>query len=89
MPASYFKNMGLENNQSIKLINAERVGYYGGMSIPDLMSATQPELQNTQVIIFNGRENEATKILETGYQLEKSFAKNQQGVYIMKRINSD
>jgi len=83
----YFKN--LDNTQSIKLINAERVGYYGGMSIPDLMSATQPELQNTQVIIFNGRENEATKILETGYLLEKSFTKNQQGVYILKRITND
>ena len=34
---------------------AERVGYYGGISIPDLMSATQPELQNTQLIILNGK----------------------------------
>jgi hypothetical protein len=85
----YFKNMGLENNQSIKLINSDRVGYYGGMSIPDLMSAKNPELQNTQLIIFNGREDEVTKILGSGYQLEKSFTKNHQGVYILKRISND
>jgi len=83
----YLKNMGLEHNQSIKLINAERVGYYGGMSISDLMSATQPELQNTQFIILNGSEDGVAKMLETGYQLEKSFAKNKQGVYILKRDN--
>ena len=81
----YFKN--LDNTQSVKLINAERVGYYGGMSIPDLMSATQPELQNTQFIILNGSEDGVAKMLETGYQLEKSFAKNKQGVYILKRDN--
>lgn len=85
----YFKNMGLDKSQSLKLINAERVGYYGGISIPDLMSVTQPELQNTQVIIFNGREDEVTKILEIGYQLEKGFAKNQQGIYILKRVPRD
>ena len=85
----YLKNMGLDNNQSIKLIHAERVGYYGKMAIPDLISATDPELQNTQVIVFNGSEDEVTKILVTGYQLEKSFIKNHHGVYILKRITND
>lgn len=85
----YLKNKGLEKNQSIKLIHAERVGYYGGILIPDLMSATQPELQNTQFIILNGSEDEVVKILETGYQLEKSFIKSQQGIYILKRVPRD
>jgi len=85
----YLKIMGLESNQSIKLINADRVGYYGGMSIPDLMGATQPEQDNTQLVILNGREDEVMKILEKGYQLEKSFTKNQQGIYIFKRSTSD
>ena len=85
----YPKNISLDNNQSIKLINAERVGYYAGISISDLMSATEPELQNTQIIIFNGRANELTKFLEKGYQFKKGFIKNKQGVYILRRISSD
>jgi hypothetical protein len=85
----YLKNMGLENNQSIKLINAERVGYYGSMSLLDLMNAIKPELQNTQLIILNGKEDEVAKILTTGYQLEKSFTKSQHGIYILKRITRD
>ena len=85
----YFKNMRLDSNQSIKLINAERVGYYSGMSIPDLINAIKPEVQNTQLIIFNGREDELMKILGTGYLLEKSFVKNQQGIYILKRVTSE
>ena len=87
--AEYLKNMGLGNNQSIKLINAERVGYYGEILIPDLMTATQPELQNTQFIILNGSEDEVAKMLDTGYKLEKSFAKNKRGVYILKRTTRD
>jgi ABC-type Zn uptake system ZnuABC Zn-binding protein ZnuA len=85
----YLRNFSLDNSQSIKLINAERVGYYGGMLIPELISATQPELQNTQVIIFNGRQDALVKILGTSYQLDKSFIKNQQGVYFLKRTTSD
>ena len=85
----YLKNMGLESNQSIKLINAERVGYYGSMSLPDLMNAIKPELQNTQLIILNGKEDEVAKILTIGYQLEKSFTKSQHGIYILKRVTRD
>ena len=85
----YLKNMGLESNQSIKLINAERVGYYGSMSLQDLMNAIKPELQNTQLIILNGKEDEVAKILTIGYQLEKSFTKSQHGIYILKRVTRD
>ena len=53
------------------------------------MSATQPEVQNTQLVILNGTEDQTAKILGEGYQLEKSFTKNQQGVYILERITSD
>ena len=81
--------MVLKNNQPIKLINAERVGYYAGMSIPDLMSAINPNLQNTHSIVFNGRAEELKKILGDDYQLEKSFTKNQDGVYILRRIVRD
>lgn len=85
----YLKNMNLDNNQSIKLINAERVGYYSGMLIPDLMVSIKPELQNTKFIIFNGRKDELKKIIRSDYQLEKSFTKNQHGVYVLKRITND
>ena len=85
----YLKNISIENKQSIKLINSERVGYYGSIPLPDLMNATKPELQNTQLIILNGMEDEVTKILGEGYQVEKSFTKSQKGIFILKRITSD
>jgi hypothetical protein len=83
----YLKNSGFENKLSVKLINAERVGYYGGMSIPDLIKATNPDLQNTHFVILKGKDKEVNKILEANYQLEKSFTKDNQGVYLFKKGN--
>ena len=85
----YLKNLGFESHQSVKLINSVWVGYYSDISIPDLMSSMNPELQNTQSVLFNRRDEETNKILETGYQLEKSFTKNHQSRYTLKRITSD
>ena len=58
---------------------------YGSMSLPDLMNAIEPGLKNTQIIVLNGKREELTKVLEKGYQLEKSFVKNQQGIYFLKK----
>jgi nucleoside-diphosphate-sugar epimerase len=85
----YLKNLGLESNQSVKLINSGRVGYYSCMSTTDFISSMNPELQNTQLVILNRRDEESKKILETDCQLEKSFTKNYQGDNILKRITSD
>jgi hypothetical protein len=39
--------------------------------------------------LFNGRAEELKKILGDDYQLEKSFTKNQEEVYILRRILRD
>ena len=54
-----------------------------------LFKAINPNLQNTHSIVFNGRAEELKKILGDDYQLEKSFTKNQDGVYILRRIVRD
>lgn len=46
-------------------------------------------LKQAYLIAEGSWRDDVAKIIKTGYQLEKSFAQNQQGVYILKRINSD
>ena len=82
--AQYFKNLGVTD--TIKLMDAERVGYYSGLTIKKLMEALNPELQNTQYVIYQGNQSEADKILGSDYQLEKSFLKNNQGIFIFKKL---
>ncbi|MDA1133864.1 MAG: hypothetical protein O2802_02950, partial [Proteobacteria bacterium] len=43
--AQYFKNLGSIN--SVKLIGAERAGYYSGLTMKELMEARNPELHDT------------------------------------------
>ena len=82
--AQYFKNLG--SIDSVKLIGAERVGYYSGLEINELIEALNPELHDTQFVIYQGNQSEADKILGSDYQLEKSFLKNNQGIFIFKKI---
>ena len=82
--AQYFKNLG--SVDSFKLIGAERVGYYSGLTIKELIEAINPELQNTQFVIYQGNQSDVNKILRSDYQLEKSFLKNNQGIFIFKKL---
>ena len=82
--AQYFKNLGVTD--SVKLMGAERVGYYSGFTIKKLMEALNPELKNTQYVIYQGNQPEADTILGSDYQLEKSFLKNNQGIFIFKKL---
>jgi len=82
--AQYFKNLG--SVDSFKLIGVERVGYYSGLTIKELIAAINPELQNTQFVIYQGNQLDANKILRSDYQLEKSFLKNNQGIFIFKKL---
>ena len=83
--AQYFKNLG--SADSIKLMGAERMGYYSGLTIRELIEALNPELKNTQYVIYQGNQSEADKILGSDYQLEKSFQKNNQGIFIFKKVD--
>ena len=71
---------------SVKLIGAERVGYYSGLTMKELIEALNPELHDTQFVIYQGNQSESDKILGSDYQLEKSFLKNNQGIFIFKKI---
>ena len=82
--AQYIKNLSYIN--SVKLIGAERVGYYSGLSIRELIEALNPELHHTQFVIYQGNQSEADTILGSDYQLEKSFLKNNQGIFIFKKL---
>ena len=82
--AKYFKNLGAKD--SVKLMGAERVGYYSGLSMKELMEALNPELHDPQFVIYQGNQSEAGKILGSDYQLEKSFLKNNQGIFIFKKV---
>ena len=82
--AQYFKNLGAKD--SVKLMGAERVGYYSGLTIKKLMEVLNPELHDTQFVIYQGNQSEADKILGSDYQLEKSFLKNNQGIFIFKKL---
>lgn len=82
--AQYFKNHG--SIDSVKLMGAERVGYYSGLTMKELIEALNPELHDTQFIIYQGNQLETDKILGSDYQLEKSFLKNNQGIFIFKKI---
>ena len=83
--AQYFKNLG--SIDSIKLIGAERVGYYTGLTIKELIEALNPELQNAQFVIYQGNQSDADTILGSDYQLEKSFLKNTKGIFIFKKFD--
>ena len=83
--AQYFKNLSYIN--SVKLIGAERVGYYSGLSIRELIEALNPELHHTQFVIYQGNQSEADTILGSDYQLEKSFLKNTKGIFIFKKFD--
>lgn len=83
--AQYFKN--LDTTDSVKLMGAERVGYYSGLTIKKLMEALNLELQDTQFVIYQGNQSEADKIVGSDYQLEKSFLKNNQGVFIFRKLD--
>jgi hypothetical protein len=80
----YLKNLG--SVDSVKLMGAERVGYYSGLTMKELMKALNPELKNTQFVIYQGNQSGADRILGSDYQLEKSFLKNNQGIFIFKKI---
>jgi len=82
--AQYFKN--LRPIDSVKLIGAERVGYYSDLTMKDLIEAINPELHDTQFIIYQGNQSEVDKILGSDYQLDKSFLKNNQGIFIFKKL---
>jgi hypothetical protein len=82
--AQYFKN--LDTIDSVKLIGAERVGYYSGLTMKELIEALNPELHDTQYVIYQGNQSKADKILGSDYQLEKSFLKNNQGIFIFKKL---
>ena len=82
--AQYFKKLGSIN--SVKLMGAERAGYYSGLTMKELMEALNPDLLHTQFVIYQGNLSEADKILGLDYQLEKSFLKNNQGIFIFKKI---
>ena len=82
--AQYFKDNG--TTESVKLIGAERMGYYSGLTMKELMQALDPKLHNTQFVIYQGNQSEADTILGSNYQLEKSFLKNNQGVFIFKKL---
>jgi hypothetical protein len=83
--AEYFKN--LASGDSVKLIGAERVGYYSGFTIKELMEVLNPELHDTQYVIYQGKQSEADKILGSDYRLEKSFLKNKHGVFIFRKLD--
>lgn len=83
--AEYFKNLGVTD--SVKLMGAERVGYYSGLTIKKLIEALDPKLQNTQFVIYQGNQSGADRILGSDYQLEKSFLKNNQGIFIFKKLD--
>jgi len=53
----------------------------------ELIEALNPELHNTQFVIFQGNPSRADKILGSDYQLEKSFLKNNQGIFIFKKVD--
>ena len=61
-------------------------GYYSGLTMKELMEARNPELHDTQFVIYQGNQSEADKILGSDYQLEKSFLKNNQGIFIFKKL---
>ncbi len=82
--AQYFKSLGVTD--SIKLMGAERMGYYSGLSMKELIEALNPELHDTQFLIYQGNQSEADKILGSDYQLEKSFLNNNQGIFIFKKL---
>ena len=83
--AKYFKENG--STESVKLISAERVAYYSGFTMKELIEALNPELQNTQFVIYQGNQSDADTILGSDYQLEKSFMKNNQGIFIFKKLD--
>ena len=76
------------DDKSVTLINAERVGYYGGIGFQRLIDSADPAI-NSDLIIFKGSDKEAMTATGANYQLEKSFIKNQQGVYLFKRKDSE
>lgn len=80
----YLSELTKAGDKSVKLINADRVGYYGGISFQRLIHSTNPVL-NSDLIIFKGSDEEAMTAAGLDYQLEKSFTKGQQGVYIFRR----
>ena len=53
----------------------------------ELIEALNPELHDTQFVIYQGNQSEADKILGSGYQLEKSFLKKNQGIFIFKKLD--
>ena len=82
--AEYFKNLG--SIDSVKLMGADRVGYYSGLTMKELIESLNPELHDTQFVIYQGNQSEADKILGSDYQLDRSFLKNNQGIFIFKKI---
>ena len=61
---------------SVKLINAERVGYYGGLLSEQIMIASDSDLHNTEWVVFFGNITDQDKILRSDYSLKKMFTKN-------------
>ncbi len=58
-----------------------------GLTIRELIEALNPELHDTQFVIYQGNQSEADKISESDYQLDKSFLKNNQGIFIFKKLD--
>ena len=85
---NYLSGLTKTDDKLVKLINAERVGYYGGISFQRLVDKNNPT-QNNDFLVFQGGNNEATTSAGSDYELEKSFTKGQQGVYIFRRKDSD
>lgn len=81
----YFKEIGTKD--SVKLIGAERVGYYAGLSMIELNQASNPNLHDTKFVIYQGNIQDADKILGPDYQIDKIFTKNNQGIFIFKKSN--
>ena len=52
----------------------------------ELIEALNQKLQDTQFVIYQGKQSEADAILGSDYQLEKSFLKNNQGIFIFKKL---
>lgn len=71
---------------SVKLINAERVGYYGGLSSEQIVIASDSGLHNTEWVVFFGNITDQDKILGSDYSLKKMFTKNNQGIFIFKKV---
>jgi nucleoside-diphosphate-sugar epimerase len=57
------------------------------LMMKEFMEVFNPELHDTQFVIYQGNQSEADKILGSDYQLKKPFLKNNQGIFIFKKLD--